>query len=177
MTESELTAILFAAHAVKDRHLSRHQIVIWFEGSIEDQEDVEHLVDAIQSVLDQDNSGALEIMGIDVENTGGEFLIACNEGADIERVFAQIRPILETCSFFEECHAALLPDGGRSPDDTKLEIIRESESPERDDDPELPVPEGVVASKGLESKGCFGSLAILLVAGLALVLLLNYSLA
>jgi hypothetical protein len=163
MTESELKDLLSALLTKKSESRPSHQIIIGFESTIEDLNNVEHFISTVQAELNKSNLGILEIFGIDEDNTNGEFLINCNEAVDVEDSFNQIRPILGEYKFLENSHVVLKVPSDEGGYTTKFEQIRESTTPKEDTDPDPPIPEG------FKSKGCIGSLTVALTIGLVIL--------
>lgn len=158
MNESELKALLNGLLTRKSENRPSHQIIIGFDGVVHDLEAIEHFVSLVQEELDRSNSGTLDIFGVNSESNGGEFFIKCDENSDPAQLFSQIRPILDDFEFFEHSYVSLKRMGTDGRYDTDIQFIKKAPPPMFDEDPELPIPDGVSVSRG-----CFGSLAFMIV--------------
>ncbi|MFT6503271.1 MAG: hypothetical protein ACJASQ_003404 [Crocinitomicaceae bacterium] len=165
MTENELKTILGDVHLLKGTSRPSHEIIISFECPVEDLNDIDRFVTVVQTRLNELKAGTLDIFGVNVDASSGEFLIRCNETMNIESIYNEIRPILDDYSFFDYSHVALLMPQTGGGYQTKTECIKESNTLE-DNDPDLPIPDGVNSAK---STGCLGQLTILLSIGLTLL--------
>jgi hypothetical protein len=165
MTESELKRLLVTLHSRKSNGKPSHEIIIGFKCPVENLNDIDRFVNATQTRLSGINAGTLDIFGIDLDGSSGEFLISCNEGINIESVYHEIRPTMADYNFFDYSFVVMKTLKSEGEYETKFEYIRESRIPE-DNDPELPIPEGVNLAK---SGGCLGYLTLLISLGITLL--------
>lgn len=165
MTENELKTILGDVHLLRGTSRPSHEIIIRFECQVEDTDDIDRFVEVVQTRLNELNAGILDIFGVNVDGSSGEFLIRCNETVNIKNIFNEIRPILDDYSFFDYSHVEMLIPTTEGGYQTEIECVKESSPPENTD-PELPIAEGANLEK---SKGCLGRLTLLLSIGLMLI--------
>ncbi len=155
-----LNKLIYRRHKDKPSHL----VMLEFKSAPVSNFQIEEFVRSIQSRLNTLKLGVLDIYGIDEDGTGGRFFIKCPDHEDGRKAFDQIKPILDITAFFVNGRAKvklLAEDGSYYSEDVEINPNFEAEI--EDNDPDLPLPEGVPDySNGKSGGGCLGPLLVVL---------------
>lgn len=153
-----------------DDHSPNYHINVSFQCEELSLDELDAFVEAIQAKLTENGHGELLMYGIDEDQKNGDFLIYCNYPNRIKLTYDLIRPIVESCVFFQNgWYSLLLPTktGGYIMEGW---IIRESIPITGEyDELEPPIPEGFEEQ---EKGGCMPALTVIVVLVVSIIALL-----
>lgn len=137
-------------------HPPNHHISLYFECEVLNETEFDSFITTLQVTLSSSNRGELLMYAVDEGKNGGEFIIRCTDEHGILQTLNQLKPLLQTTTFFEYGYATLLlptKSGGYKKEGESFGMGSEPREDTDESQADLPIPEGVekLKSGGLTS--------------------------